>query len=398
VVLNRSLATTIKLELIASMLRANAHDVEVLSQGEVVQNTGKFYGSFVETERFNPEIPVHYASVLPIKRLNALWSSLRTFQLFKARHRASPFELVIIWNLKLPQLLCADYAIHRMGLPVILEYEDDIFVSLAGGARKHSFGYLRYASRVLRGISGAMACSPRLLAQLSDAIPKLLLRGVIGNDLELAQKESEKKNWVLFSGSHHKQYGIPALISAWKQADLRDWELHLTGDGPETAALRELAENCAGIRFHGLVSRPELVRLMSSAKICINPHETSRTPGNVFAFKIVEYLAAGAHVITTPMGPIEKELEAGITYMPNNLPETIAATLRQVVKDGAYGRTAAERVLQSYGAGQVSRSLAGLIQLTIAQSPKNRLGARVSQPIAPQPCNTSSNSCGLVKP
>jgi len=70
------------------------------------------------------------------------------------------------------------------------------------------------------------------------------------------------------------------------------------------------------------------------ATIGINPHHVSETPGNVFAFKIIEYLASGAHVITTPMGPLEKELEAGVTYMPDNSPATIAAALELVSGNG----------------------------------------------------------------
>ena len=311
----------------------------------MVENAFKFYPALAEAERFHPDIPVYYASALPIKRVNGFWSTSRTLALFKARHQADPFDLVIVWNLKLPQLTCAIHAVEKMCLPVILEYEDDLFVSLSGAARTHSEKYRRSLSKLFSGIGGTMACSPRLLSQLPADIPKLLLRGVIGQDLVDAQQRAVRKDWVLFSGSHHKQYGIPALISAWKTASLPGWELHLTGDGPETSLLRKLAENCAGIHFHGLVSRPELVKLMSSAKICINPHETSQTPGNVFAFKIVEYLAAGAHVITTPMGPIEKELEAGISYMADNSAETISATLRKVISDRAYSRTAAKQVI-----------------------------------------------------
>src|SRR5713226_406747 len=102
IVRNRSLSNKIKIELIASMLRANSHEVEVISQGEVVEHRLKFYPSFSEPERFDSRIPVYYSSALPIRRLNCLWSNLRMLRLFKARHRVTPFDLVIIFNLKGP--------------------------------------------------------------------------------------------------------------------------------------------------------------------------------------------------------------------------------------------------------------------------------------------------------
>src|SRR5262249_43963311 len=155
--------------------------------------------------------------------------------------------------------------------------------------------------------------------------------------------------------------GVEQLIAGWPDAGLPDWELHITGYGHLTEGLRHKAAHTRGVVFHGLVSRPELVGLMSSARICINPHQVSDTPGNVFAFKLVEYLAAGAHVITTPMGALETELEAGVTYMPDNAPATIAATLRRVVSERAYTRTAGEAARRSYGPDAVAKSLDALL-------------------------------------
>src|SRR6185369_14855431 len=103
-----------------------------------------------------------------------------------------------------------------------------------------------------------------------------------------------------------------------------------------------------------LLNRTELVRLMCSARICMNPHQVSETPGNVFAFKIVEYLAAGGHVLTTPMGPLERELEAGITYLPDNSPEAISRIIKQVVRERTCERTAMESAQKMYGPSAVS--------------------------------------------
>src|SRR6266545_3842165 len=100
---------------------------------------------------------------------------------------------------------------------------------------------------------------------------------------------------------------------------------------------------------------------MSSARICINPHAVSQTPGSLFAFKIIEYLAAGASVITTPMGTLEKELEGGITYMPDNSPETIAATVKHVIREGVHDLSSREAAHRIYGSAGVTESLNTLL-------------------------------------
>jgi len=376
IVRNRSMSNRIKIELIAALLHANSHEVEVISQGEVVESSWTFYPSFSEPESFHPYIPIYYGSVLPIRRLNGLWSNARTLHILKERHRAKPYDLVIVFNLKGPQIACANHAIRYLGLPVILEYEDDRFVNVQGEA-VDSFTLrrdIRLSTRLFRSVSGCMAVSPHLLSQLPPGIPTLLLRGVVGADVVQSCKEwhGEKKKVVLFCGTHIESNGVAQLIEGWRNVGLPDWELHITGYGQLTDALRQMAREVRGIVFHGLVSRPELVRLMCSAKICINPHQVSQTPGNVFAFKIIEYLATGAHVITTPMGSVEKELEVGLTYMPDNSPETIAATVQQVIKERGYERVAMKAAQQAYGPETVSKSLDELVNRVRATANRNK--------------------------
>ena len=361
IVRNRSMASTAKIELIASTLCANSHDVEILSQGEVIESRFVFYRSLSEQERFHQNIPVHYSSALPIRRVNGIWSNRATLQLFKARHFASPYDLVIIYNLKGPQLACAHHAIQNLGIPVILEYEDDRFVDVAGKAIQ-GFAFQRDAQsarRVLDRVSACVAVTPHLLSQLPSATPRLLLRGVIGADIVAASKEwaGRKENIVLFSGTHIESNGVAQLIKGWSQLGRQDWELHITGYGQLTTALRQMAADVPGVVFHGLVPRPEFVRRMCTAKVCINPHQLSKVPGNVFAFKIIEYLGSGAHVITTPMGALENVVENGITYMRDNAPETIADTLQEVMNNRPWERAFNNRVSEVYGPAALARSL-----------------------------------------
>jgi glycosyltransferase involved in cell wall biosynthesis len=284
---------------------------------------------------------------------------------FKERHKANPYDLIIVFNLKGPQIACANYAMRRCGLPVILEYEDDKFVNVGGETVDSFVDRLdkRAARGLVRSLAACVAVSPHLLSQLPSNIPTLLLRGVVGADLlDVARSPEEKKNIVLFAGTHIQSNGVAELIEAWREVGLRGWELHITGYGQLTESLRTMAQGVEGIVFHGLVGRPELLALMCTARICVNPHQVSRTPGNVFAFKIIEYLAAGAHVVTTPMGALEKELEAGITYMPDNSPTTIAATLCRVAEARDYKRTAMRAAADTYGPAAVSKSLNALLE------------------------------------
>jgi glycosyltransferase involved in cell wall biosynthesis len=365
IVRNLSLAANVKIGLVAELLRNKLHSVEVLSQGEVIEHAFKFYPGFQEREVFDENIPVYYGAAFPLKLVNGVVSSNSLLQIFKARHQVAPFEMMIIYNVKPAQILCANYAIRRLRLPVILEYEDDAFVSVAG---KIESGFkTRLQLSVVRNlfnlVSGCIGVSPHLLRQLPPSIPKLLLRGVVSDEIANGTKPAvaARKNRIVFSGTLFETKGVEQLIQAWTMVGLPDWELHIAGDGNLRDRLHRLAAGSRGIVFHGLLDRLENARLLCSAKIAINPHDVSETPGNVFAFKIVEYLAAGAHVISTRMGTLEPALEGGITYMPDNKTETIATTLKQVIESCSYERNASRAALQTYGPQTVANSLDNLL-------------------------------------
>lgn len=368
---NLGLAANVKMELIAELLQESGHEVEIISQGEVVDRRAKFYPAFSEPKPFAPRVPVFYASSLPVRRINGVWPSVSTLRIFTRRHRVSPFDVAIVYNLKLPQVICGLYAMRRLKLPVVLEYEDDSLVDIAGRSeegRKHG-AYLRLARKVLNSAAGCIGVSPFLLSRVPNQVPKLLLRGVVAENLLCRGGDTEsRKNWVVYSGTHTETKGLEQLTKAWELLNLPGWELHIAGLGRKTEELKRMTRHNQSIVFHGLLDREQNAAFLKGARIGMNPHDVSATPGNVFAFKIIEYLAAGTHVITTPMGPLEKELEAGITYIPDNTPGMIAEALERVVKERLYERTATEAAWNTYGPDAVAKGLNELIHQVSARA------------------------------
>jgi glycosyltransferase involved in cell wall biosynthesis len=368
---NLSLAARVKIQLIAELLQASSHEVDIISQGALEPLVGadrfrfRFYPSFEEHERFHPDIPILYTSALAVKFMTGFWESLLAKRLLKARHDHHRYDAVIIYNLQRAQIGCAHYAAKRLRLPVVLQYEDDAFVNVHGLASNGVLSeYNRRACRkVLKSVSGGTGVSPYLLSQMPSHIPKLLLRGVVSNEiLKLSQEHAvSKENWVVFSGTHEGTQGLEQMVKAWRILKLPGWELHIAGQGPLTPALERLAAGDRSIAFHGLLNRQENARMLCAAKIGMNPQDLTSTPGNVFPFKLVEYLAAGAHVISTPRGSLESELEAGVTYVPDNSPETIAECLKRLIGDRRYEKTAQQAAVQIYGPAAVSKSLNNLL-------------------------------------
>jgi glycosyltransferase involved in cell wall biosynthesis len=215
----------------------------------------------------------------------------------------------------------------------------------------------------MNGVSACIGASPHLLSRVPESIPKMLLRGVVDRDVLDAGSRplATRKPWVVYSGTHYRGKGLKELIAAWNTMNVNDWELHIAGRGELTSRLEQMARDNRTIVFHGLLDRAANARLLGAARIGINPHDVSATPGNVFAFKIIEYLAAGAHCISTPMGALEREIEAGITYMPDNTPQTIASTLQCVISERRYEQLATQATQDAYGPDAVTRNLDRLV-------------------------------------
>src|SRR5438477_4862779 len=108
---------------------------------------------------------------------------IRAVHFLLRQHRVLPYDIVIIFNMKPPQISCANWAVYRAGLPVILQYEDDVFVDVLGTATTGPLSrYHRYVYKaVLNKVSGCMAVSPHLLFQVPSDILKLLFCGVVAD-------------------------------------------------------------------------------------------------------------------------------------------------------------------------------------------------------------------------
>ena len=176
--------------------------------------------------------------------------------MFAERQRSAPFDVVIIYNLKQPQVECARSAAQRLGLPVVVEYEDDAFVDIGGISEQGWLTRIRLkrAQGVLDAAAGCIGVSPFLLSRFSARPPGMLLRGVVSTQvMEAGRRHFSRPNRVVFSGTSFRSKGLVPLIKGWKLCGLKDWELHIAGDGELATMLREMARDDSSIVFHGLL-------------------------------------------------------------------------------------------------------------------------------------------------
>jgi glycosyltransferase involved in cell wall biosynthesis len=180
-------------------------------------------------------------------------------------------------------------------------------------------GYVRERNQARFGLP------PDRLVVISNGVSLERFRPVV-----LPGKHERLRVLAVANLIRHK--GIDVLLRALARMQRRDVELEIAGDGPEAAALKELASALGlteRVRFLGL--RSDVQDLLARTDIFVHP----ATWAEAFGFTITEAMAAGVPVIATRTGGIPEivvDAESGLLVPPGAVDE-LAAALDRLAND-----------------------------------------------------------------
>jgi glycosyltransferase involved in cell wall biosynthesis len=146
---------------------------------------------------------------------------------------------------------------------------------------------------------------------------------------------------ALIAGRLSPEKGVDVAIRA--VGSLPQAELDIAGTGPDEARLRSLAAQVAPgrVRFHGLISKEEVNRLMLAAAVAVVPSRWYENQPMV----VLEALARGVPVVGSALGGLTELVELGRTgalVSPSD-PDALAAALQPYLSDPAHGWGMRER-------------------------------------------------------
>ncbi|MGZ6949738.1 MAG: glycosyltransferase family 4 protein [Ilumatobacteraceae bacterium] len=161
-------------------------------------------------------------------------------------------------------------------------------------------------------------------------VPNLADLSEVYGDLD----EEKRSNEIVFLGWLTASKGIFDLLAAIQQSnELRTVPFVICGDGADGNAARTMAadQGLTNVRFMGWVETDHQVReILKGASTLVLPSYTEGMPGT-----IIEALAAGAVVVTTPVGVIADYVvhdESGL-IVPVGDPAALACALERVQRD-----------------------------------------------------------------
>lgn len=125
----------------------------------------------------------------------------------------------------------------------------------------------------------------------------------------------ERRAEMLFAGRIAYEKGLDLLLRAWAQAGRSGWNLHIVGDGPHAARLREQFGNLPGVTWHGWLKPLKLAELMQEVRYLVLPSRWYEG----FPMVLVEALARGLPCIVPDHGSLGEIVEngrTGLTFRP----------------------------------------------------------------------------------
>ncbi|MEE6274175.1 glycosyltransferase [Georgenia sp. MJ206] len=107
---------------------------------------------------------------------------------------------------------------------------------------------------------------------------------------------------VTYAGSLETYNGIEPLLLAFQELPHRDIVLDVLGDGYLTGAVADAARADARIRYHGRVGKAETDAVVARSHLLVALRDLNHPVAQYsFPSKVVDYLASGIPVLTTPI-------------------------------------------------------------------------------------------------
>ena len=193
-----------------------------------------------------------------------------------------------------------------------------------------------------------------------------------------------RKHLVGYVGVMGRQEGIDLLLQSIhfivKRMKRTDIQFGLVGGGTSLQEMRDFAVALGVddyVTFTGRVPDAELLAMLNTAEVCVNPDVANQMNDISTMNKIMEYMALGKPIVQFDLTEGRFSAQYASLYAKKNDPADFAAKIVQLIDDpqmrstmGAYGRSRVENELEwRYEAPKL---LAAYDALTAARIPQQR--------------------------
>jgi len=182
---------------------------------------------------------------------------------------------------------------------------------------------------------------------------------------------------LLYIGRLADKKGVDVLVAALARLD--GARLEVVGDGPDRAALEQLAARLGvadRVRFRGKLAKAEVVAALARAQVAVIPSRVG-AGGDMEGTPVVlcEAMAAGMPVVASDLGGLGECIDDGVDGLlvtPGDV-DALAATLDKALSGGvdlaALGRAAAATARRSLDIGAIGGEYSRVLAAATGRTP-----------------------------
>ncbi len=145
------------------------------------------------------------------------------------------------------------------------------------------------------------------------------------------QKVLNKQKTIVYAGGLNIKYGAGDLIDAFEKIKGTNYKLILCGSGDAVEKIRETASRDSRIDFRGLVPHDEVLQIINSATVLVNPRKNNEEYTKYsFPSKTMEYMATGVPVVAYKLDGIPDEYDDYLNYVKDDSNQALADKLMEI--------------------------------------------------------------------
>lgn len=163
--------------------------------------------------------------------------------------------------------------------------------------------------------------------------PWLRMEGICNAKVSRKAPEAPDTKAILYTGTLHYQYGIGALLQAFRSIEDPLSELWICGSGEAEKEILELSRQDPRVKFYGFCSQQEVAQLRDKAAVLVNPR-TNEGEYTKYSFpsKTMEYMASGKPVVMYKLDGIPEEYDQYLFYAdPEDAGQGLKKALEEVL-------------------------------------------------------------------
>jgi hypothetical protein len=228
-------------------------------------------------------------------------------------------DFVLIYNAYLFEVFTSRFLQKKYKISYIAQIEDLPWARKRGFANIKARIETNLFKRVCQEAAMIMCVSKKVLKEITQYNRNTILYPPVIDDKVIIN--GQKRNYPFSNkiinigifGGLNREKGAHKAIELVSRLD-DTFMINVAGIGPLSCEFKQLEkENNSNFKYYGYISDDDYVSLLSKMDILINPHvELTMLSDGVFPFKIFEYIAAGAYVISTSLPDDEKMLLNGL--------------------------------------------------------------------------------------